>query len=375
MLAQAALAIVGILLVVASLNDVFQSVIVPRAVARHFRPSYYQTRALWRLWPFLAGKLHPSNDDAREDFLALFAPLNLVLLLICWSTLLLIGYGTIFYALRDQVHPAIGSFDQAVYFAGTSFFTIGFGDFVGNTGLTRLMSVAAGASGFGVISTTTAFLFALFGAFQTREQFVVTIGARAGSPPSGVGLLTIAARTGVTKDLPILMRSAEAWCASLMETHLAYPALAFFRSSHDYESWVATLGTVLDTAVLMMTTVQCDSGEARILYNLGRHATRDLAHYFRLDSDESNVGVSLEEFDYARTHLSEAGLTLHDRDAAWERFARLRGAYAGHLRALATFFDTPAVQWVSQSPLIASEHVRGQIDPEILAKIEGTQKP
>jgi hypothetical protein len=363
MVIRVVLVILGMLLVVAALNDVFQSVIVPRAVGRKLRPSYFQARVLWWSWPRLARILHPADENAREDFLAVFAPLNLVLNLMTWSLLMLIGYAAIFYALSDQVRPHLASFGEAFYFAGASFFTIGFGDFVGNTGLTRLASLAAGASGFGIISTTTAYLFAIFGAFQAREQFVVVVGARAGSPPSGVGLLTIAAHAGVIKDLASLMRSGEMWCASLMETHLAYPILAYFRSSHDYESWVGTLGTLLDTAVLMMTTVHCEAGESRILYNIGRHATHDLVSYFRLDSHEhDDVGITREEFDEACARLESAGLSLHDRDRAWERFGDLRRAYASHLNALAEFFDIPRLQWVGEHPLVQSEHMREQGD-------------
>lgn len=375
MLVRMALIVVGMLLIVGALNDVFQSVIVPRAVGRRFRPSYYQSRTLWWIWPLAARRIYPNDEDRREDFLAAFAPSNLIANLMMWSLLLLIGYATIFFALRAQMRPALASFGDAFYFAGTSFFTLGFGDFVGNSGLTRLASLAAGASGFGIISTTTAYLFAIFGAFQTREQFVVTVGARAGSPPSGVGLLTIAAHAGVIRDLPVLMRSAETWCASLMETHLAYPILAYFRSSHDYESWVATLGTLLDTAVLMMTTVQCDAGEARILYNIGRHATHDLASYFRLHGDDREPGIARQQFNDACTRLESAGLSLHDRDRAWEHFVALRRTYAGHLNALAGFFEVPTLHWVGPQSIVESEHMREQLPPEILERIDPLQKP
>jgi hypothetical protein len=375
MLDRAVLIVFGALLIVASLNDVFQSVIVPRAVGRRYRPSYYQSRMLWSLWPRLAQRIHPHNEDAREDFLAAFAPSNLIVNLMMWSLLLLIGYGSIFFALREQTRPALSSFGEAFYFAGTSFFTIGFGDFVGNSGLTRLASLAAGASGFGIISATTAYLFAIFGAFQAREQFVVIVGARAGSPPSGVGLLTIAAHAGVVRDLPVLMRGGETWCASLMETHLAYPILAYFRSSHDYESWVGTLGTLLDTAVLLMTTVQCDVGEARILYNIGRHATHDLASYFRLDGDDHEPGITRQQFNDACTRLESAGLSLHDRDRAWQHFVALRRTYAGHLNALAGFFQVPALHWVGPQSIVESEHIREQLPPEVLERIDPLQKP
>ena len=375
MIARVVLMAVGTLLIVASLNDVFQSVIVPRAVARRLRPSYYQWRTLWQIWPGLARLIHPSNESAREDFLAVFAPLALVFNLMLWSFMVLCGFGLIFYALRNDVSPVLGSFGDAFYFAGTSFFTIGFGDFVGKTGLTRLASLAAGAAGFGVISTTTAYLFALFGAFQTREHFIVTVGARAGSPPSGIGFLTIAARAKIIKDLPALMRTAEAWCAMLMETHLAYPVLAYFRSSHDYESWVGTLGTLLDTAVLLITTVECEVGEARVLYNIGRHAVHDLAGYFGLDGGKREPGLTREQYDRGCQRLESAGLTLYERDAAWRRFSALRSTYATKLNALALFFDVPPLQWLDVQPIVGSEHVRGQMSPEILARVEGDQNP
>jgi len=370
---RALLVLVGILLIVASLNDVFQSVIVPRAVGRRLRPSYYSSRGLWSIWPALARRVYGRNEDRREDFLATFAPVNLIASLMVWSLLLLLGYGTLFYALRSDVHPPLGSFVDAFYFAGTSFFTIGFGDFVGATGWTRIISLAAGASGFGVISTTTAYLFAIFGAFQAREQFVVTTGARAGSPPSGVGMLVIAARSGTLQNLPAVMTEAQKWCASILETHRAYPILAYFRSSHDYESWVGTLGTLLDCAVLMMTTVECERGEARILYNLGRHATNDLANYFHLADgiDPNDPMISGEHFDDARKRLEETGLRLTDRDEAWRRFSRLRGAYAGHLDALAEFFDIPRLQWIGRKDsIIQSEHVRDQLADDVLARID-----
>lgn len=372
---HALLMLTGVVLVVASLNDVFQSVIVPRAVGRRLRPSHYTSRGMWRAWPAIARRVHPHDEEAREDFLAVFAPVNLVGTLMLWSLLLVLGYGLFFYALRDDVHPHLNSPVDAFYFAGTSFFTIGFGDFVGATGWTRLISLAAGASGFGVISTTTAYLFALFGSFQQREQFVVTVGARAGSPPSGVGMLAVAAHSETLAELPSVMREAQKWCASILETHLAYPILAYFRSSHDYESWIGTLGTLLDCAVLMMTTVECNPGEARIFYNLGRHAVHDLAHYFHLalEGGANDPQIAPEQFDDARKRLEAAGLTLTDRDRAWLAFSHLRGTYAAQINALARFFDIPRLQWIGRKEsIIRTAHMRDQLSAEMLARVDGT---
>lgn len=347
------LIVFGIVLVAAALADVFQSVVVPRAVGRRLRPSYYLSRTTWRFWPSLTWWIYPNNDDKREDLLAMYAPMNLVLLLMFWSFMLLVGYGSIFWALRNDIHPPLHTVYEAYYFAGTSFFTIGFGDFVGGSGWTRLISLAAGASGFGVISTTTAFLFAIFGAFQTREQFVVTVGARSGSPPSGVQLLEIAKHTETVDDLSQLMRESQRWAATLMETHLAYPILGYFRSSHDNESWVGTLGTLLDAATLLMCTIEGEHGQPKIFYNIGRHATFDLARYYHVDVASDAPGIGRDEFEMACDRLETIGYVLHDRSESWAKFAKLRGAYAANLNALARFFQAPPLQWVGDRSMIS----------------------
>ena len=96
----------------------------------------------------------------------------------------------------------------------------------------------AGASGFGVVAVVTAFLFQLFGAFQTRENFVVTFGPKAGAPPSGVTLLETYARLGMINQLSTLFEEGQRWGAHVLEQHLAYPILAYFRSTHDFQSWI-----------------------------------------------------------------------------------------------------------------------------------------
>jgi nitrate reductase NapE component len=344
--------LIGFLFIFAALNDVFQSVIVPRAVGRRYRISFVVWRFLWRLWPTIGWAAY-RDEDKREDFLALFAPFTLVLLLFIWAVCLIVGYGFVFWAFRGGFAPPIHTLGQAIYFSGTSALTIGYGDIVGRTGPPRFFSVLAALSGLSVLSVTTAYLFLLFGSFQAREIFIVTVGARAGTPPSGVNLLTIAKYADAVDDLPRLLIDAQRWLAQVMESHLAYPVLAFFRSSHDYESWIGTMGTLLDAATLLMTTIEGSrNGQARLTYNLGRHATHDLVHYFRLESGEETAGIGQDEYERACDRLVNAGYTLHDRAEAWKRFSELRSSYAGHLNSMARFFEIPPLQWIGdRSPL------------------------
>jgi hypothetical protein len=349
--------VVGAAIVVLTLNDVFQSAIVPRAVGRHYRLSFYVWRWAWSLWPELAWKLYGSDDDRREYLLAAFAPGMLIGLLVMWGALLIAGYGTIFWGLRGGLHPAIHSLGSAAYFAGTSLTTVGFGDIVGRSTGTRLLSIVAGATGLGLFSVITAYLFALFGAFQARETFVVMLGARTGTPPSGVDLLSVAGYSATTHDLDALLLDGQRWTAQIMESHLAYPVLAYFRSSHDYQSWVGTLGTLLDAATLLITTVDgVRNGQARLFYNLGRHATHDLTKHLDVRTGGTSPGLERGEFDNACDRLTRAGFLLHDRDASWERFAAMRATYAPQIDGLAQFFQIPPLQWIGDRGPVSGPH-------------------
>ena len=335
-------------------------VVVPRAVNRTLRISSFVTRTLWRLWPALGYRIY-RDAGRREDFLALFAPFTMILLLAIWVAVLIAGYGLMFWAARDSLRPHVEHFGSAMYYAGTSVLTIGYGDITARTGIARFVSLAAGASGLATVALTTSYLFAVFANFQRREVFVVGIGSRAGAPPSGMGLLVLSARAGVRDDLDRVFREAQIFAAELMESHLAYPILAFFRSSHDYESWIATLGTVLDASVLLVAAIEDQpAGQARIFYTVGNHAIRDLARYFGVP-DDPTPGIGRDEFDAAYRRLADAGYTLRDADAAWADFVRYRTTYASSLNGMARLFEIPPAEWVGDRSFIRAPHVRGQM--------------
>lgn len=347
----------GVALILLTMNDVFQSVIVPRAVGRQWRISSYAWRWAWIVWPPLAWKISGNDDERREDLLAYFAPGMLVGLIAIWGTLLVLGFGAIMWGLRGGLAPQIHSFWSATYFAGTALTTIGFGDIAGRTAGTRFFSIVAGATGLGFFAVLTAYLFAVIGSFQVRETFVVMLGARTGTPPSGVDLLAIAGYSQTAGDLERIFFEAQRWTAQLMESQLAYPVLSYFRSSHDYQSWVGTLGTLLDAATLLITTIEGPNpGQARIFYNLGRHATHDLSRYTRITPESPSSGLDRSEFDAACERLSHAGIPLRERDAAWERFSTMRAGYAPHLNALARFFEIPPLQWVGDRGPVTGPH-------------------
>jgi hypothetical protein len=343
----------GVAIVAFNLFDVFVSVILPRQSQVWWRASVRLVRSSWPLWKRVAGRI--ADIERREDFLGVYAPLMLVAFLFLWGFACIVGYGLVLYGLRTQLRP-VADLGEALYLSGTSFLTIGYGDIVPKGGLARVVGIAAGASGFAVIAIVTSFLFALFAAFAAREHFVVSLSARAGSPPSGVTLLESYARYGVADDLDDLFEDGMQWAAMVLESHIAYPILAYFRSSHDYESWIAALGALLDAATLKIALV--DDGpprHAKFFLTLGLHLTRDVGSYFRL-SGEHHPGVERAEFEEAHARLSEAGLKLRDPGDAWRQFAEIRGSYAPALDAMATYWNIPPAQWIGDRSYLRDPH-------------------
>jgi hypothetical protein len=341
--------VVGFVLVWAVLNDVFSAVILPRPTPSRFRPAAMLVRTTWRLWR--DRYVGEARADRRERRLGVYAPAVVIALLFLWIAMLVAGFGLMLYALRDQVEPSpdLGS---AFYFAATSILTIGFGDFVATAWPARTVAIVGGIAGLGVVALGITYLFSLYGSFQRREVLVVTLDERAGAPPSGVTLLETYARLGIGKDLDVLFGRWESWCAEVLESHVAYPILAFFRSTHDNESWVSALGAVLDASVLLQTTIDAGpQGQAHLTGGLGAHLVEDMTAFLRLPSD-GDCGVERAEFDSARDRLSAVGYTLRPAEESWQEFATMRERYASRLNSLARFLAVPPTLWIGdRSPL------------------------
>jgi hypothetical protein len=340
----------GLALSLYVLNDVFQSVVVPRSTPTRFRISRLVIRTGWRLMRAIG--LRSQTAGKREQTLGTFAPAIVILLLVLWITGLIIGFGLMLYAFRDSTTPPIDNLGTAVYTAGTSLLTISFSNIVANSGGARVVSIAAGMAGLGTIALAISFLFSLYANFQRREVLVVTLDARAGAPPSGVNLLETAAKMGMAKDLPTLFADWEKWAAEVLDSHIAYPLLAYFRSSHDNESWVSALGAVLDATTLVLTTVvDGPHGPAKMMFAMGTHLVEDLGRFFQMPGDHE-IGVERYEFDQARERLAAAGWELHSAEDSWKGFSRLRAQYAGQLNTMAKWWAIPPTQWIGDRSFV-----------------------
>jgi hypothetical protein len=337
-------AAVGLALVFIVLRDLFVGVIVPRPARGALRPSNLLVQWSWWAWRWIGNR----SDDVltRESRLGAFGPASLILLLVFWVVGLTIGYGLILNSVANELKPVPRHFGTTLYFSAISFLTIGYGDIVPTGTIARAVAIIEGATGLGVVAVVISLLFSLYGSFQKREALVIKLDALAGAPPSGVVLLENSLQFGMIQRLEGTFDDWMEWCAEVLESHLAYPILAYFRSSHDNESWISAIGAVLDASVLVLTTVEdVPRGPARLMYNVGAHLVEDLSWFFRT-SHLHEAGIERFEFDQACDRLVEAGFTTTDREIAWTKFSQLRSAYAIPLNEMGRYWSIPPALWI-----------------------------
>ena len=155
-----------------------------------------------------------------------------------WALAFMLGYALILDGLRSQIHPMLDNFGESLYFSATTIVPLSYGDFV-PTGLgARLTIIFESATGVGIAALVITLLFSLYASFQAREEMVVQLDAVAGAPPSGLQLLETVAERGLRGELIDTFDEWRAWSAAVLESHLAYPVLLYFRSSHDNEAWL-----------------------------------------------------------------------------------------------------------------------------------------
>lgn len=343
----------GLLLLSVALRDLFRTLVVPRASLGRLRLTRYLFLATWRPWRWLG--LRRRTTAGRERILAIFAPLFFLVALVMWAVLIMLGFALVLWSPPFAAGVGSGDpgFTEALYFSGTSLFTIGFGDVVA-TGTARAIAVLAGATGLGVVAMVIAYLPVLYGAFNRREVGILLLDARAGSPPSGPELLRRVGGDGLDRTLPGLFREWEEWAADVLESHLSYPILAYFRSPHDNTSWVTSLGAVLDAATLVLAAVheQQRDESAEFMYATGVHTVEDLFFFFGRPERES--GIDRDEFGQVLETMAAAGFELRDEADCWERFTRLRSRYGGRLDALALMVAAPPGQWIGDRSALPS---------------------
>jgi hypothetical protein len=322
------------------LRDCFEAIFLPRRVNRPYRPTRLYYLLMWPIWTALARRI--ASGRRRETFLSFFGPLSTLGLFAAWVVGLVIAFGLLHWSLGSTLHGADGAATPwtYIYMSGVTFFTLGIGDVTATDGLGRFLTVVEAGLGFGFLAAVIGYLPVLYQAFSRREVTISMLDARAGSPPSAAQLLLRLAWAHDIVGVNPFLREWERWSAEVLESHLSFPMLSFYRSQHDNQSWVVALTTVLDTSALVIAGVQgADTYQAQLTFAMARHAAVDLALVFRTPP----IPPDPDRLPAARLHqlaelLRESGVTLHDGPLFAERLHELRDMYEPFVNALARRF-------------------------------------
>lgn len=338
--------VAGIALIAFVLRDAFETMILPRRLSSRFRFTRSFYRGIWPLWTGLATRFRTARR--RETALSLFGPLSMLALFVVWAVGLIAGFGLIFYGLGSalQTSEPLRGLGMDLYLSGTMFLTLGLGNVVPHGNVSRLLAVCEGGLGFGFVAVIISYLPVLYSSFSNRETNISMLDARAGSPPSASELLR--RHAGNLEQLEIYLAEWERWSAQLLESHISYPVLGFFRSQHVNQSWLSALTTLLDSCALLMAGSQngC-SRQARLTFAMARHAVVDLAQIFIHDLPAS-IPERLPEADLAALakSLAAAGLPLVLKHEQQERLAELRGLYEPHVFGIARYLMLEPPRWI-----------------------------
>jgi len=346
----------GALLLLATLWDAFETMVLSRRVSRGNRLTVLFYRLTWPSWRALARRLPRGNR--RENFLTVYGPLWLLLLIALWALSMVFAFALMQWGAGSRMKAPDGSdsFMTLLYMSGTTLFTLGLGDVVPHSPAGRFLTVFESGIGLGFVALVIGYLPVVSQAFSRRESAIALLDARAGSPPTAVELLRRHYGEGSADALIDLLRDWERWAAELLESHVSFPVLAFYRSQHDNQSWVAGMTALLDSCALVLTVVETDCRrQARLTFAMARHAVADL-HRVLAAKLETPMPDRLpaEALARVREALRAAKIPIAADDAAAARLEELRALYEPMVASLSALLLMDLPPWLP--PATAKEN-------------------
>ena len=305
------------------------------------------------------------NDAAARSLRGLYAPVALVTLPLAWMILMMLAFTGIFWGTAHL------TWSRAFEISASSLTTLGFAEPTG-TGRIGLAFVEA-TIGLGLVALLISYLPTIYSAYNGREKGTNRLRPVAGSPPDPQEFLRSLQRLG-SLESPEIWSTAADWMLDLEQTHTAFPILTYFPGSDSEQSWVATVGAVLDASALVVAASDIDMGEVFadaqkgpltvLVYGLPLIVRIATAVYIplppptRLPDLLSRAGqppppmsISRDEYDTALAALSGILVVPAGREEeAWRRFAWIRSAYDPALRALAGVTLASRAPWTTDRP-------------------------
>jgi hypothetical protein len=341
----------GVALILIVLGDAFETIVLPRRVTRRVSLARFFYRYTWLSWLGVIRKTF--SGRRQETYLSFYGPLSLLLLLILWATWLIIGLALVHWASGSIIKTPEGTIDFGtyLYLSGTTFFTLGMGDVIPVSTFGRALNAFEAGMGFGFLALVIGYLPVLNQSFSRREVNISLLDARAGSPPTAGEMLLRHSHDRGMEELQQLLHEWEHWAADLLESHLSYPVLGYFRSQHDDQSWLGALTAILDASAFSIVVLEgpCER-QAELTFAITRHAIVDLAQIFNCPPREPEEDrLSPAELTSLRATLAGAGLGLREGGEVDQRLFELRRMYEPYACALPKYLHITIPPWIPRS--------------------------
>ena len=344
--------IAGVVCIFSALLDAFQTVILPRRASGRFRLTRLFYVFTWGPWSAIT--LRISDSRKRETAFSFYGPLSLVCLIVAWAGALVIGFSFIYYGLGSPFTDALmkPGLRTDLYVSGTTLFTLGLGDVVPHSPWARELIILESGTGLGFVAVVIGYFPVLYAAFSKREMAISLLDARAGSPPTAVELLRRHAFEGGDAALTLLLEEWERWAAELMESHISYPLLCYFRSQHTNQSWLSALTAVLDACALLVAGVQGHPArQAQLTFAMARHALVDLSQVFsQAPVTDMPDRLPQERFEAMYNLLCQSGVSVCRDPGSMERLSQMRGLYEGYAETMSRYLCMALPPWLAERP-------------------------
>jgi hypothetical protein len=361
--------IFGLLAIGTVLLDAFETIILPRRASGKIRLTWLFYLVTWRPWSAVVSRFR--NRRLRESGFSFYGPLSLLFLMGLWAVGLVYGFGLMLYGMGAPLHDPLGlhPLHTAIYISGTTLFTLGLGDIIPLNHWARDLIIIEAGTGLGFVAVVIGYLPVLYQAFSRREGSIALLDGRAGSPPTASELLRRHASDGGNDALVELLAEWERWSAEMLESHISYPLLCYFRSQHDNQSWLSAVTAILDTCAVLLSIVECSAcRQARLTFAIARHTVVDLLLVFNMQpvampkpaapgsapvADATKDAPSrLSEPELVRLTeiLCKAGYRLRLEPERLALLRKLRWMYEGQVLALSRYLCMPLPSFVKETP-------------------------
>jgi len=340
----------GALLIFIVLWDAFETIVLPRRVTRRLRLARLFYRYTWLSYSAFVRSMF--SGRRQENYLSYYGPLSLLFLLCVWATGLIVGFAMLQWGTGSGINSPDGTvgFTKDLYLSGTTFFTLGLGDVTPRTAVARIITAVEAGVGFGFLALVIGYLPLLNQSFSRREVNISLLDVRSGSPPTAAEMLRRHRHDHGMESLRQVFYEWERWAAELLESHLSYPVLAYFRSQHDNQSWLTCLTTILDASALVIVGVEgLNLQQARLTFAMARHAVVDLSQVFHCPPRKPNTDrLPPPELSRLRAFLAGSGIILKEGSAADQKLSELRQMYEPYVYSLSGYLCIPMPQWISE---------------------------